>query len=134
MPEAGRDRSSGTLGQKNMSSSTPTVNAPSYYFLVVASILSGVAYPSITWLPTFIESHRSLIGGSVALLPANMLFCRDIGVAIAFLAFVHLLFFGLSFRSPRFSGIIPIKIVSLVTVAMLSAFTLLLFTCLLSKQ
>jgi hypothetical protein len=66
---------------------------PSFWYLAVSLLLGVTAYPSVTWLPKYVEQFRY---GGVGLLPSHLLFARQLGGGILFLSLILLVFFILS--------------------------------------
>jgi hypothetical protein len=93
-------------------------------------MLAGVAYPSVVWLPDFVERFRITHHGLPSLLPAHYLFARHCGSLVAFSSAGLFVAFLASAACTELRSPLAIKLVSIWTILLLSFFSLLLMACL----
>lgn len=105
----------------------PKLQRPSFWYLIVAILLGATAYPSVTWLPGFVEKYRTFTG----LLMFQFLLARNLGHLIAWLTAMALTCFILSAFYAELKSPKALKIVSTVVIGVYTLFVLDLYVCLL---
>ena len=100
---------------------------PSYWYLATSLLLGVTAYPSVTWLPNFVERFRYAGNG---LLPFHLLFTRHMGGLIAVLSIVFLGLFILSAFKPALHSPLSYKTAGLSLIIVYSVYGLLLLASL----
>jgi hypothetical protein len=103
------------------------IKKPSFWYLAAALLLGAVAYPSVLWLPGFVEQFRDIGFG---LLPAHLLFTRYMGGLIAGLSIVLFVLFILSAFQPRLHDASHFKVWGLLLAFIYTAYSLLLMASL----
>lgn len=105
------------------------IDKPSFWYLGVSLLLGVTAYPSITWLPAYVELFRPYYSGKPDLLPAHILFTRNIGSLFPYLAVIFFGLFVASAFTPRLKQQVYYQICGLALIAIYTSFSLLLMTC-----
>jgi len=102
---------------------------PSFWYLAASLLLGVTAYPSVTWLPTHVELFRPYYSGSPGLLPAHILFTRNIGSLFPYLAVIFFGLFVASVFTPTLKKQIYYQTCGLALIAIYTSYALLLMLC-----
>jgi hypothetical protein len=103
-----------------------TIAKPSFWYLTAALLLGITAYPSVFWLPGFVERFRY---GGVGLLPSHLLFARQMGGLISVLSVVFFGLFILSAFKPALHAASHFKAWGLTLIVVYTLYALLLMAC-----
>lgn len=102
---------------------------PSFWYLTASLLLCITAYPSVTWLPGYVEHFRPVYSGSPGLLPAHLLFARNMGSFIPYLAIILFGLFIASAFVPTLQKQIYFQSWGLALTAFYTLYALLLMAC-----
>lgn len=105
----------------------PKLQQPCLWYLNIAILLGATAYPSVVWLPGFIEKYRTFTG----LHMFQFLLARDLGHLLALLTVAVLACFILSAFYSELKNVLALKIVSTIVIGVYAIFVLDLYVCLL---